>query len=162
MTPPSPAHVPGARPPEQTDTPDLRRLASDRDWHGYLTLENLDAVAQRLRDLIGDGKLYTAVCSSEDFWSLRPPEVRTSCTSDKIDVCHEPFEGRPAADISINDQHYLHYLTTQSASQVEARALPEEDRPPYLHFKYGRVEITDHAPAGNKIFQVYAVEEREL
>jgi hypothetical protein len=43
---------------------DVERIGLPQDWHGYLTLENLDAVADRIRALLA-GRLFTCLYEGE-------------------------------------------------------------------------------------------------
>jgi hypothetical protein len=138
-----------------TEPRELRRIRSGADWSGYLTLANLDVVAERLTALIGNGRRFTSVYSNEDSWAHRAPEVRTGQTA-KITVTASSSTGHPY--ITISEDGWTSWLDTEVQGQAEARALPGKKRPPYLHFKWGRLEISDHAPAGNRFFIVFAVE----
>lgn len=147
----------------ETDTPqsrELRRLASGQDWYGYLTRANLDAVAERLRQLLCGGRPMVSVYSNEDFWVYRPPEVRSRSTL-TVKVT-QPRSGAGGPYITIEHGGWISWLGSEVADQAMARALRDQDRPPYLHFLQDRVEITDHAPAGNKFFHVFAVQESDL
>lgn len=140
---------------------ELARIRSGAEWDGYLTLANLDAVHDRLTALIGGGRRFTVVYSNEDFWAHRAPEVRTSQTA-TLKLSQYPDRGRAVGDITINESGWTSWLETSVADQVEALALGLKRRPPYLHFKHDRVEISHRAPAGNRYFQVYAVEGWDL
>lgn len=137
---------------------EIARIESGAEWYGYLTLNNLDAVAVRLTALIGGGRRFTSVYTNEDFWAWRPPEVRTGQTATvkvtrSADVTH-PY-------ITISETGWTSWLEASVADQGAARTLADTRRPPHLRFKHDRVEITDHAPAGNKFYIVFAVERPE-
>jgi hypothetical protein len=143
---------------------DVRRLTSGHDWYGYLTLTNLDAVANRIRDLIGDGQRYTSVCASEGFLSYRPPEVRTGCVARSITVSRPQVEDRRYGIITFHDHALTYFVETAAGvtGQASARALDERLRPAYLHITHNKIEVTSYAPNGDKSYQVFAVEERGL
>ena len=139
---------------------DLERLASDRDWWGCLTLENLDAVTARLRLLL-DGKRYTFVAGNEIFGFK--PEVRTGQRAEKI--VREVLtlnDGRKMAHITVCDTYGvwgLHSLVPDLAAARAYQSTAEMVRDAgYLIFRHDRLEIEHHAPGGNKLFWTVAVE----
>lgn len=164
----------------ETPTPgsrDMARLASDRDWHGYLTLENLDAVAERLRKLLA-GQRYTWVaCNS----GLRHyfPEVRTGqqIRDYGVRVWH-PEDGSRLGGITIPDTYGIWGIDTSVPDQQTARqrrhaawekATDEQKRTDtwddrgltYLHIKHDRIEIEHFAPIGYRLYWVVTVEPRD-
>ena len=146
---------------------DARQLGLDRDWFGYLTTANYQAVTDGIRRLIA-GKRYTWVASlspalaGERAYHHRP-EVRTGMEADSIKGELRSAEGvtRPWAHIWIHDSYGVWGISSTHASQAEARAASPESRT-YLHFKrdrYGAVlEIEHYAASGNHLWWVIAVE----
>lgn len=147
---------------------DALQLELDRDWFGYLTTANYQAVTERIRRLIA-GKRYTWVASlspalagegAYHHW----PEVRTGMEADKITSSLSPATGdltRPRAHITVCDTYGVWGIDSTHASQSAARD-DDPKRRTYLHFKadrYGRVlEIEHYAISGNHLWWVIAVE----
>lgn len=142
-----------------TQSPEIRRIRSEFPWHGRLTLANADAIADRIRGLIGAGQRYTRVTSNAAF-DHHQPRVRTGCAADSVKVWHEPFEGKPMASIDISDE-YLLTLITQASDQQTANDGAEKDRPPHIAFGRTQFTVTDYTPSGHLFYVVFAVEERE-
>lgn len=156
---------------------ELARLASDRDWHGYLTLENLEAVTARFRSLL-DGQRYTWVaCNS----GLRHyfPEVRTGqqLRGRGVTTYRDDGEGdgEPFAGITVPDTYGAWGLHTSVLDQRTARGRRhaafekatgeqkrtdtwDDQRLTYLHIKHDRIEIEHFAPAGYRLYWVVTVE----
>ena len=139
-----------------------------RDWFGYLTTANYQAVTERIRRLIA-GKRYTWVASlspalaGEGAYHHRP-EVRTGMEAEKITCDLSPATGdltRPRAHITVCDTYGVWGIDSSLASQSEAHAADPRRRT-YLHFKadrYGSVlEIEHYAISGNHLWWVVAVE----
>ncbi len=159
-------------------SPDLRRLASDRDWHGYLTLENLDAVAGRMRKLL-TGRRYTwTACNS----GLRHyfPEVRAGqqlrdrgVTTYREEAQHGPFGGITVPDTygvwglhtSAPDQRTAHQQRTEAwdrATEEQRRTDTWDDqRLTYLHITWDKIEIEHYAIIGYRLYWVITVEPRD-
>lgn len=156
---------------------ELARLASDRDWYGYLTLENLEAVAERFRKLLG-GQRYTWVaCNS---W-LRHyfPEVRTGQRVRDGGVrVWRPEDGSKFGGITVPDTYGTWGVDASVADQQTARQLRhaawekasdeqkrtdtwDDQRLTYLHIKHDRIEIEHYAPAGHRLYWVITVEPRD-
>lgn len=86
-----------------TESREVQRIRSGRDWSGYLTLENFDAVAGRLREML-EGKRYTWVSCNEglrDFFPEVRPGVpvrvmwpRGSCGRERREEHTRPGAGR--------------------------------------------------------------------
>jgi hypothetical protein len=157
---------------------DLRRLASDRDWHGYLTLENLEAVAGRMRKLL-TGRSYTWVaCNS----GLRHyfPEVRAGqqLRDDGVTTYRNDNGGRYSAGITVPDTYGVWGLHTDVPDQPTARkrrseawdeASEEQRRTDtwddrdltYLHIIRDKIEIEHFAIIGYRLYWVVTVEPRD-
>jgi hypothetical protein len=158
---------------------ELARLASDRDWNGYLTLENLEAVAARFRSLL-DGQRYTWVaCNS----GLRHyfPEVRTGQQlRDRGITTYRDEEAQygPFGGITVPDTYGVWGLHTDCPGQRTARrrrvhawerASDEQKRTDtwddqhltYLHITRDKVEIEHYAPIGYRLYWVVTVEPRD-
>jgi hypothetical protein len=137
------------------DTVEARRLASEREWFGYLTVENLDAVAARLRRLIGNREPFTWVACNEGLWNYAP-EVRTSQVAEKIDVHrHDGWSG-----INVVDSYGVWGLSTR-VPDSRAPDLEPGFWSPYLHFKRGQLHIEHRVLAGHRVLWVIAVEDHQ-
>lgn len=136
-----------------------KRLASDRDWYGYLTLENAEAVADRIRSMIGDGQRYTWVAANEIFGYK--PEIRTGQVAKRIEFVSEKLsDGRSWAHLLVRDAYGTWGISTTAADQAAAHAMDKKDAT-FLRFEYGRLTIEHYAPAGNHLWWAIAVEDHE-
>lgn len=154
---PSPQSLPEAGSTTPESPYDVRALSSGREWFGYLTLENLDAVAVRLRSLIGDGQRFTFVACNEGLGNYRP-EVRTSQVARKVEVNRDD-DGR-SGSIVVVDSYGVWSIHTDAATQREAHQRGEVSFSlAYLHVRRGKVEITHRAPVGSLLYWVAAVED---
>ena len=131
-------------------TADLHKLITtpDRQWFGHLTLENFDAVAQRMEKLtVHERKTYEdgphahlSVCDTYGVWGLS-----TSVPDDKA-----AYERRGRA--------------WKAAGEDERRTGEWEDKGLTWvkiergRYDAGRIEITHFAPAGHRLYWVIAVE----
>lgn len=142
-------------------SPDLRRLASGRHWFGYLTLENAEAVAGRIRTML-DGKQYTWVACNE-MGGYRP-EVRTGMRlREGVKLSGSTLEsGRKMAHITVCDTYGVWGLDTTVANQREAHETEDRKRLTYLNIeehRWGdRIEIEFYSISGNHIWWVATVE----
>ena len=154
----------------ETENADLRRLTSERDWDGYLTLENFGAVVNRLRAMLA-GQRYTWVSCNEgqrDFF----PEVRTGQRlTEDIHISRSVLDdGRHMAHLTAVDHAYVWGLDTTIADQRAARELAGNDKKRQkltrLHFGHGhydegRLEVEQYNGYGNRLYWVIAVESEE-
>lgn len=158
---------------------EAERIASGRDWFGYLTLENFDAIAARVRALL-EGRRYTWVSCNEglrDFF----PEVRTGQEMEKL-VIHDRSDlgdGVTMAHFTVCDTYGVWGLDTtvadqraaeqkrkaawDSANEAGRRRRAENRGLTYVHFtrgRYdqGRIEIQHHNGYGDRLYWVIAVE----
>lgn len=135
---------------------EYRRLADGRQWFGYLTLDNIDAVTERLRALIGDGQPYVWVATNELF-GLRP-EVRTGQVVETITVKRGTRDsGREYGHLIVTDTHGVWGLSTEAADQRQAGQLDERDRQ-FLSVERDRIRVEHHALGGNRLCWTIAVE----
>lgn len=138
----------------------LARLCDGRDWSGYFAIENAEAVAERIRSMIGDGQRYTFVVANE-YFAYRP-EVRTSEVARdlRVSVDAEPNEhGRRYAHIGVVDS-WSWGLLTEAETEAAARDGRERDQ---VRVTFGRrqLAIEHFAPAGNRLFWTVALEDEE-
>lgn len=145
-------------------TYDERLKAVDCDWSGDLTIENAPAVAERIRALIGSGQRYTWVAVNEYFGDR--PEVRTGQVAKEVrqDVSGPYDDGERCAHIIVSDTYGSWGLHTGAASTTHARQMRDADERDWvlLEFTCNKIVMQHHAPAGNRLFWVVAVEdERE-
>ena len=150
---------------------DVRNLESDREWHGFLTLDNAEAVAVRLRGLLA-GQRYTFVTCNE---GLRNgfPEIRTGQRLREGVRCSPYAEGHVSVHVADTYGSWgVHSSTPDQAAacarQDEAwkRATPEQQARDtwhdknlaYLHFRHDRLEMEHFAPAGYRLYWVAVIE----
>jgi hypothetical protein len=162
----------------ETDSADLRRLKSGRDWHGYLTLENYEAVAQRLRELLaGHRYTFVAVNSGSDY----RPEVRTGMELRSYGIRSHLNDDRTFASIGVADTygswglhafevadqkaaHERRNAAWAKASEDDRRGWQWQDkRLTHAHIKHDRLEVEFFAIAGFRVYWTAVVEpEREV
>lgn len=134
------------------------RLSSGRDWSGYLTLENAEAVADRIRSMIGDGQRYTWVAANEYFGYK--PEVRTSQVATKVsfDSDLKYSDGAPWAHLNVVDTYGIWGLSADAADEAAAIAQDKRHRT-FLTFDHRKLTIDLYAPGGNHMWWVVALED---
>lgn len=144
---------------QQTTAPswDVRQLRSGRNWSGFLTLDNLDAVADRIRDLIGDGQPYAWMASNEGFGNYHP-EVRTGQVARELNVKRFDADGTPTGDITVHDSYGLWWITTEAADQSTARKGQPHLDAAYLEVTHHHIVIEHKVPAGHRLYWVVAAE----
>ena len=126
------------------------------NWHGMLTVKNIERVADLLRQLLNE-KRYTFVAANECF-DFRP-EVRTnqklepSTAGDPISVYHDKDQGQFAC-FSVRDSYGVWGCSTN----LQEESYDHEFKNPYFVFERNKVNITHRAPAGNKLYWVAAIE----
>lgn len=148
-----------------------------QNWHGYLTLDNADAVVERLnRMLVGRHYTFVTQLGYVDGRGAHEPEVRTSNQLVGPGSVSTPSTPHlPAMKFAhFDDGDYSWGLSTSCPSQADAHeavsrynARPggEKDRADYRELThlwfYGdlRVQITYHAPSGARVVWVVAVED---
>lgn len=154
----------------ETKSPDIKRLESDRDWYGYLTLDNCDAVAGRIRSMLA-GQRYTWVSCNEGLRDYFP-EVRTGQRlRDDVRIDRDTLDGGTEwAHISAGDTYGVWGLGTTVPDQKTAHRWAADDkkrkRLTCLHITRGRhdggrIEIEHYAPVGARLYWVIAVEPRQ-
>ena len=140
---------------------EVQRIESDRDWHGYLTLANAEAVAARLRRLL-DGQRFTFVTANE---GLRDgfPDVKTGLRLRDGGVTVSLKDGTADVGASCTGGSWGFYsdIATQAEGHKRSqaawdKATDEQKRGNgwrdkslvHLHFKHDRLEIEHFAPIG--------------
>jgi hypothetical protein len=127
----------------ETESPDLKRLKSGRDWNGYLTLENCEAVADRVRRLL-EGHRYAWVrCFEEQRGSF--PEVRQGLRMrDQGVTTHRSTleDGGDFAGFNVSDTYGVWGAHTSVADQAGVRSLG-----------YGHRSLTDSLRAQAPAFR---------
>jgi hypothetical protein len=136
---------------------EVKRVSTDHTWSGYLTLENLQAVADRISALLGNGRRFTTVVSNEGM-QANLPEVRTGRVLHTITVHDEREKGIPAGTIVLSADAMSDW-TTHAPDRPAARALERTRRPPHFHITHDTVRVTDRVPAGHRTYEVFSVEE---
>lgn len=137
------------------------RLTQGWDWSGYLTIENGEAVTERIRSLIGGGQRYTFVAVNDLFGDR--PEVRTSQTAKSVEHSFSgPYDdGSRCVHLTVPDTYGVWGLHTGAADADAARRMRDDDRRDwvFLEFTHGKLAITHYAPSGNRLFWTIAVED---
>ncbi|GAA2990276.1 hypothetical protein GCM10017559_07850 [Streptosporangium longisporum] len=135
---------------------DYRRLAEGCNWFGFLTFDNLDLVADRIRSMIGDGQPYTWVAANEMF-GLRP-EVRGGQVATSIRAEQRTLDGGAEyGHLMVVDTYGVWGLHTTAATQDEAAVKDGRGRT-YLLFERGQLVAEHFAPAGHRLCWVIAPE----
>lgn len=147
----------------QTELPAyLKRLTTEAEWWGCLTLENLDLVAERLRKLL-DGRRYTFVASNEGLRQYFP-EVRTGLALRDRGVTASRStmdDGSILGHLNVSDSYGSWGMFTTVPDVTAAHALSYDEQRKqgtYLHIKYGKVEIEHFAPVGARLYWVATLE----
>lgn len=144
---------------------DVQRLESERDWHGFLTTENAEAVAARLRRLLG-GRRYTFVSANEGLRDYFP-EVRTGQRlRDDGASAYTYGDGGRCAGVSVQDTYGSWGVHSDAADQSGAHRRVHDasgrgtvdKNLAYLHFKHDRVEVEHFAPAGFRLYWLAVIE----
>lgn len=144
---------------DQAESADLRRLNANCDWFGYLTLENLEAVATRLRAMFGPGQPYTFVTVNELF-NYRP-ETRTDQVASKIETWTEEGDSPGFGGITINDTYGVWGLHAAASNQASARKLPGTTNQAFLEFSRNQIKVTHRTPAGDRLYWTAAVQDSD-
>lgn len=133
---------------------DLTRLASGREWSGYLTLENLDAVTDRIRGMIGDGQPYTWVACNEGLGDYRP-EVRTSQVAKRVSVDRRDGCGT----ITVLDTYGVWAIRADAAAQSETYERQPDFSLAYLRITRSQIQMEHKAPVGARLLWTVAVQD---
>lgn len=146
----------------ETPSPRLMRLHDDRSWYGWLCLENLDAVAMRLKRMLA-GKAFTVVTAN----SYREDEERFSA----FDVTTSQWLTEPVKQWSSDSPDSRHegitWITPRTVFGLSTTAQTEADareggllNKVYLNFdSYAELAIDQYAPAGYRLRWVFKVED---
>jgi hypothetical protein len=137
---------------------------SQESWEGWLTLDNLDAVAARIRGLL-TGQRYTFVAVTGLF-GFRP-EVRTgNRLNGDLRVTRDGDYGH----IVWSDSRYVTGIHTSVQTQDEAQLQAEDPSKRRLLTRvafeptfrdYGQFEVEQTTGAGERLFWTIAVEHTE-
>ena len=126
------------------------------NWHGTLTLENLEEVAAMIGDLL-DGKRYTFVACNEYF--KFKPEVRTgqelnhkgATSGHAISTYFDNEQSPPRfGGFNIGDTYGVWGCST--ASSAEGYHYDPTYEAPHVSIDWGKVTITHRAPAGHLLY----------
>jgi hypothetical protein len=136
---------------------ELEAIRSDREWCGYLTSTNVEAVADRVGRLL-EGRSYAFVTVNELFgWS---PEVRMGQRlSPESTVSRQAINLHQDGVIGffVSDTYGVWGLTTT----LERQPLhAEAGRNPYLQFERNQLRVSHWAGGGNRLYWVIAPEPR--
>ncbi|MGI5292974.1 hypothetical protein ACQEVF_58025 [Nonomuraea polychroma] len=130
---------------------DLARLRHT-PYRGYLTVENVDAVASRLHEMLF-GKRFTLVRSIPGATRARP-SVRTSCTTTGVSARSEGVQG--LLQVTFGDGRCLSFVTS-AADQGDAQQQKKVNRT-RIEFTPGHFTVTTNAADGGVHYTVIAVE----
>lgn len=162
---------------ETPPAPTPRGPLDRQNWHGYLTVDNAEAIAERLnRMLVGRHYTFVTQLGYVDGHGAHEPEVRTSNHLTSPGSVSTPSTPHlPVMRfIHFDDGDYSWSLSTSCPTQADAHeavsrynASPggEKARADYRELThlwfYGdlRVQITYHAPSGARVVWVVAVED---
>ena len=133
---------------------EIERLKSGREWFGFLTLQNVDAVAGRIRSMIGDGQPYTWVACNEGLGNYRP-EVRTSQVAAKIRTHHDDEH----ASVVVVDTYGVWSINTRLSDQDAGVQREPDFSAPYLKITRSQIQIEHKAPVGARLLWTIAVQD---
>jgi hypothetical protein len=122
-------------------------------YHGYLTVENVEAVADRLRKTLGDGP-FIAVQASP-YANDGIPTVHTGCRlSAAIEA--RTFESGGQA-LCFGDGHWSYVFDASARNQAHAAEIDEQDRT-RIAFNGYVFTVTSWSPARLQYHYVFAPE----
>lgn len=159
----------------ESKSPDVAGLESGRDWYGYLTLDNAEAVAARLRRLL-DCKRFTFVKVNGGYrhWY---PEVSTGerLAGEGEGITHSVLgDGRHAIYMHHSGSTGCLYTDAPDGDTAHQRnidaCVPDSERRgdwlwdknlTYARIKQDRAEIEHYSPGGNRLYWVIVLEGHE-
>jgi uncharacterized protein YoaH (UPF0181 family) len=126
------------------------------NWNGMLTVENIEQVAEVLRQLL-KGKKFTFVACHEDNNFIPKArtcqELRSINGDDPISVYYDK-ESKRFAGFNACDSYGVWGCSTS----LHVDVYDHEFKNPYFAFEYNKVTITHRAASGSKIYWVCAIE----
>ncbi len=129
-----------------------------KNWHGPLTVDNIEGVVTLLRQLLG-GRRYTFISAHERY--KFKPEARTGQRLGKggptKEVGFHIDEDRARASMFIHDSYGI---CTLASSLKDGDSYTSEENP-YLEFRENQVTITHQSDSGHKLYWMYVLEDEE-
>lgn len=138
-------------------------IATDRQWYGIMTIENVEAIAVRIKKML-TGKYYTFVANN--FYSDYPrPEVHTSqqmetdpARGKDVQVWYDDKENPPRfAGFHVGDTYGVWGTSTHAREDDRA----SWEKQPYIVLDYRQIKIEHYAPAGHLLIWVIMIEHHE-
>lgn len=136
----------------------MEERSMDLGWHGMLTVNNVEQVADLLRQLL-TGKRYTFVAVNE-FYGFKP-EVRTSQklkpkinSSNPINVYYDDTGAKRFAGFSVSDSYGVWSFSTNLQEDQDDPG----SKNPHFSFEWDKVTIIFRLSGGNLVYWVAAVE----
>lgn len=127
--------------------------------HGMLCAESRDAIAERMREVLGDHYFTLVCCNSYDENSDRFTSV---------EVYPSQWLTTPVRDYADSAIPGINWSTPRLSMGVHTRAKTagegREGKPhQYVHFTFDgdRIEIDHYAPAGYRLKWIFAVERHD-
>jgi len=145
---------------------DIKELEEAYRWAGFLTVENIEAVAERLRrDFLG--RPYTWV--TVDEFMLWRPEVSTGRLLEKVIVHKDAHDGRAFGDLTLISNESLSFISTMVADREEALKVHYEGTQgkeltwaakqlSHITIKDRQVRIEHYNDEGQRMFWTLALE----
>ncbi len=130
-------------------------IPMDRNWHGNMTIKNVEQVVERLRLLFG-GKKFIFVSANEIF-NYKPQVELDQELVPKQDGSAVSFSRDEKGQFAILFIQHCDGVLTLSTRLTEDQA-NQDGTDPYLAFEQDKVTIT-HRPGGsNKVYWVLVVQ----
>jgi hypothetical protein len=143
----------------ETERPhDVRAITGRATWSGFLTAQNLPAVAERINRMLG-GKHFTRVEVFE-YRRFRPDVRPSQRLRGPIKVKSLDSGGAHAV---IEDGNYVYFLDARISDQAAARAIADADRADArlvrLCFTDTQIQGEEVLPDGKRVYWTFAVED---
>lgn len=148
---------------------DVEELAEAYQWEGFLTRENADAVAKRIKSMICNGQAYTFV-EVEEFHQYRP-EVQTGVKAHRVEVHSGVYPSGPEyCELILHDMRGMSFLaSTAVADRREATMVSyggtEDSEKSHAYRSLSKIKIEEdqirieqYNPAGQRMYWVIALE----
>lgn len=135
----------------------MRKENFSLSWYGMLTVENIEQVADLVRQLLV-GRTYTFVAANE--YRDYKPQVRTnqhmtrSNAGDPVNVYYDESAEKRFAGFSVCDTYGIWGVSTNLKDDL----YDPDFKNPFVNFENDKVTITHRAASGNKIYWVIALE----
>lgn len=134
-----------------SDDRDLQRLKGEEDWYGFLTRENLDLVANRIRAML-DGRQYTCVT----VWTNGRPEVKAGQSNASVETLRGE-DRRWSGGIDLDIGGFPRRIRTRATNGTDVYRHDRQWRVE-IDFSDNRLTIDYPAPAGAPVHIVIVLE----